>query len=189
MSDLDTSVLIVCRDDEEHVGHLIRRVAGHLAALELRYEILLFDEGSGDNSLALLSLLKRELPQLDVFAGVDEGRGFVRGAELARGRTLLLLDARSEAPFSAVGFALQRIREGADAVIVAGRYLVLHRIRALRAHDTLVHHRDTLELERRFVRRARSLGLEVAVAARPSPPTPWARIRNTLLSPIASSAR
>jgi hypothetical protein len=185
-TEVDISVLLVCRDDDEQVGHAVRRVADHLRALALRSEILVVDEGSADNTLPLLSLLHRSIPELRVVAGADPGRGFVRGAELARGRSLLLLDARSSAPLSALGFALERLAAGNDAVAIGGRYLVLRRTRTMRAHSSLTHHRDAAELERRFLRRARHLGLAVDVAIAARRLTPWQRLRETLLAPLAS---
>lgn len=185
-TDVDVTAVVACRDDEESCGHTVRRVAEHLRALGLRAEVIAVDEGSADNTLPLLALLSRSIPELQVIAGADPGRGFVRGAELARGRALLLIDASSEAPLSALGFALERIAAQRDAVAVGGRYLVLHRTRTLRAHDALLHRRDAAELERRFLRRARGLGLAVDLAAPRRKPTTWARLREALLAPIAS---
>ena len=185
--DLDLTVIIACRDDDERVGHCVRRVAEHLRHLGLRNEILAVDEGSADNTLPLLALLKREIPTLSILAGTPSGRAFVRGVALARGRAVLLIDARSEAPLSAVGHALRRIGRGQDAVAIAGRYLVLHRTRTLRAHGSLAHRRDAADLERRFLRRAASLRLVVGIAAtRRRAPSVWERLRTTLLAPIAS---
>jgi hypothetical protein len=188
-TDVDVTAIVVCRDDEEVAGHTLRRVALHLRSLGLRGEILAIDEGSADNTLPLLQLLQRDLPELEVIAGVPPGRGFVRGAELARGRALLVAFGRSDAPLSALGFALERLAQRRDAVAVGGRYLVLHRTRTLRAHEALSHRRDPRELERRFVRRARALGLAVDLAARPRRAAGWARwakLREALLAPLAS---
>ena len=48
------TAIVVCRDDEERVGHVVRRLAAHLRSLRLRFQILVVDEGSADNTLALL---------------------------------------------------------------------------------------------------------------------------------------
>ena len=185
--DLELSALVVCRDDDETVGHAVRRLATHLDGLGLAYEILALDEGSGDNTLSLLALLRREIPHLEVLPGVGRGRGFVRGAAVARGRSLLLLDGRSDAPLAALGFALQRLGGGDDAVVIAGRYVVLHRTRTLRLHGALVHHRDADELGRRVVHRGRRLGLRVDLEARRLPsPSLLGRLRAAVLAPLAS---
>ncbi|MSP60740.1 MAG: glycosyltransferase [Myxococcales bacterium] len=185
--DLDLTAIVACRDDDEHAGHTVRRIAAHLRQLGLRSEILAVDEGSADNTLALLALVRREVPELEVVDGAGPGRGFIRGAELGRGRALLLIDARTETPLSALGLALRRIADERDAVAVGGRYLVLHRMRTLRAHESLLHRRDPADLERRFLRRARALGLAVDVpSSRGRALSPWARLRESLLAPLAS---
>jgi hypothetical protein len=184
--DPDVTAIITCRDDEERVGHAVRRVAAHLESLGLHAEIFAVDEGSADNTRALLSLLRTELPELRVVTGVAPGRGFVRGARLARGQALVLIDARCEAPLSALGFALARVTRGWDGVAVAGRYLVLRRTRTLRAFDALAHRRDALDLERRFLRRARALDLRVDLAAARPRVSAWNRLRETFLLPLAS---
>src|SRR5438128_9415150 len=92
--DCEVSVVLAIGDDEDRVGHAIRKIAGHLRALGRTFEILAVDEQSADNSLALLSLLRREIPELSVHAGAGAGEGFARGVAAARGRALLLLDPR-----------------------------------------------------------------------------------------------
>jgi hypothetical protein len=185
--DPDVTAIVVCRDDEERVGFVVRRIAAHLRSLGLRGEIFAVDESSADNTPALLALLRREVAELRVVAGAEPGSGFLRGAELARGHALLLIDARCNAPLSALGFALSRIGSGWDGVAVGARYLVLRRTSTLRAFESLVHRRDPRDLERRFLRRARALGLQVnlAAAARPRA-SAWARLREALLLPLAS---
>lgn len=188
-TDVDLTAVVVCRDDDEVCGHTIRRISAHARSLGLRAEILAVDEGSADNTVPLLQLLRRELPELEVVTGAAPGRGFVRGAALARGRALLLVDARSDAPLAALGFALERLAQKRDAVLVGGRYLVLHRTRTLRAHSALTHRRDPRELERRLSRRARALGLAVDVAAAPrrGPFAVFRRLRQAILAPLAGS--
>jgi hypothetical protein len=134
--DCDLSVIIPFTDDEEKVGSLSRRVAAHLNVLEARFEILAVDEGSGDNSLALLSLLRDELPWLRVLAA-SSGRGFAAGAREARGRIVWLWDAASAAaPLAPFFWAHGRVSGGAgDVVIVPGRYAVCHRTAAWRVLD------------------------------------------------------
>ena len=97
----DVSVIIPFADDEENVGTLASRIAVHLRALHLRFEILAVDEDSRDNSVALLNLLRFTVPELKVLYGQA---GFAEGVRVARGRTLWLVDATlpetALAPFS-----------------------------------------------------------------------------------------
>lgn len=185
LADPELTALVICRNDEECIGHALRRLHAHLRSLRLRFEILVVDERSTDNSLAVLSLLRRELPGLDVLAGVASGEGYAWSVRRARGRALLLFDARTQAPLSALGFALSRLGDGYDGVAVSGRYLVLRRTRALDILTRLMHRRNPLDLERRFIRRAHGLRVAVAAARASKPLT---RIREALLLPLALRA-
>ncbi len=140
----------------------MRRVAAHLRGLGLKFELLVVDEGSGDNTVAVVALLRGTHPELTLHHA-GPGLGFVAGAERARGRTVIVCDVRADAPLAAVGWGLSRLDRGLDAVAIGGRLLFFRRARALRALDSLAGRRDFRDLERRFIRRARALGLPVSV--------------------------
>jgi hypothetical protein len=174
-----TAIVRVC-DDEERVGHVVRRLARHLDSLGLRHEILVADEGSGDNTVAVAALLRPAIPALEVLH-TDVHDGFRAACERARGRTVLLYDARTDAALGPVGFALDRLREGRDVVAIGGRYLMFRRTRAWRAFDSLPaasRGRDPAVVEKRFLRRARSIGLSCMVTER-ARRTPWRFLRDT----------
>jgi len=182
--DCDITAIVRVRDDEERVGHVVRRLARHLASLGLSHEILVADEGSGDNTVAIAALLKKSVPALEVLhTGASEG--YRAACERARGRTVLLYDARSDAPLGAVGFALERLREGRDVVAVGGRYLLFRRTRAWRAFDALPAGtgRDPRTVERRFLRRARAIGLDCTVTHRRRRTT-WRFLRDAFKRPL-----
>jgi hypothetical protein len=129
----DVSVVVPFTDDEDSVGALVGRVATHLRALGADHEILAVDEGSGDNSVPLLRLLRAHLPALRLLTA-SRDRGFAVGAQAARGRALLLWEpARAAAPVGPLAWARARVDQGADLVIVPGRYVVCRRTRAWRA--------------------------------------------------------
>ncbi|HZS35593.1 MAG TPA: glycosyltransferase [Polyangia bacterium] len=180
--DCDVTVILRVCDDEERIGHVLRRLASHLRSLELTFEMLVADEGSGDNTLAVAALLRPSLLELEVMHA-EPGEGYVRACEQARGRAILLYDARSDAPLGALGFALGRLGDGLDVVAVSGRYLVFRRTRAWRAFDALAQ-RSHADVERRFLKRSRSLGLHCTVT-HPRRRTPWGFLRDKLFAPIA----
>lgn len=167
--ELEVSVVIPFADDEERVGALSRRIAGHLRALGLRFEILAVDEDSGDNSVALLSLLRAEVPELRVLEAPGHGHGFAAGARAARGSVLWLVDARRGASSGLAPFSWAHARvsgDAADVVAVEGRYVLCRRTRAWRVLDAVRGRGDAFE--RRFLRRARTRGLRVETPPRPS---------------------
>lgn len=131
----DVSVVMPFGDDEEFVGIAVRRTAEHLRGLGLAFEILAIDEDSGDNSHAVLALLRAEVPELRVTHASGRGRGVDAGAARAQG-TLLLVTSPDVAAGSldGIGDACRRLlaQEG-DAEIALTRYTVAHRMRALPA--------------------------------------------------------
>lgn len=164
---VDVSVVIPFSDDEERVGRAARRVVDHLVNLGLSFELLLVDEDSGDNSVALLSLLRAHVPELRIVASPGPGFGFETGARVARGRTLWLLDLDAAgAPLGGFGWAHARVvGNAADVVHVEGRFLVGRRMRLAPVLHGL---RGTgPAFERRVLRRARAHHLRVETPPRP----------------------
>ena len=183
---IDLTAVIVAADDEERIGHTANRIGAHLRSLGLRFEILVVDEGSIDNTLALASLLRRSWPELEVMSS-SAGLGFYEGAQRARGRAVMLYDARTDATLAALGFGLGRLDAGLDVHAVSGRYLLMRRTRSWRTFDALAGvTRDPLDVERRVLRRARHLGLRCQTAATRRA-TSWARLRRSFLPSFAFS--
>ena len=173
--DCDVTFVLRTFDDEERVGHALRRAASWLSAHGLRSEILVADEGSGDNTLAVAVMLRPDIPNLTLIHA-DPGAGFRDACRRARGRIVVLADARTDAPLASIGYALGRLREGLDVVALGGRYLVFRRTHAWRAFEALgTRRRDPAAVARRFVRRARALGLACVVTHRPEKRR-WSRL-------------
>lgn len=131
----DVSVILPFGDDEEFVGIAVRRTAEHLRGLGLSFEILAIDEDSGDNSHAVLALLRSEVPELRVTHASARGRGIDVGAGRAQGTLLVVATPDvASASLDGVGDACRRLlaHEG-DAEIALTRYTVAHRIRTLAA--------------------------------------------------------
>jgi len=170
---VDVSVVLPFADHEDVIGAAAGRIARHLGALGLSYEVLAIDEASGDNSHAVLGLLRRSLPPLRIVSGARPGRGFAMGCQCARGRVLWLIDPhaalRSLAPF---GRAQTRVARGElDLAVVRGRFAVAKRSRVLGLLDGV--HGAGEAFERRLVRRLQSRRLavesyEVGSAERPA---------------------
>jgi hypothetical protein len=129
----DVSVILPFGDDEEAVGIAVRRTAEHLRALGLAFEILAIDEDSGDNSHAVLALLRAEVPELRVTHASGRGRGVDAGAARAQGTLLVVATPDvASASLDGVGDACRRLLAGeGDAEVALTRYTVAHRVRGL----------------------------------------------------------
>lgn len=131
----DVSVILPFGDDEEAVGIAVRRTAEYLRGLALGFEILAVDEDSGDNSHAVLALLRAEVPELRVTHAPGRGRGVDVGVGRAQGTLLLVSTPEvASASLDGAGDACRRLLGGeGDAEVALTRFTIAHRIRALAA--------------------------------------------------------
>jgi MoxR-like ATPase len=93
--DLDLSFVLRCRDDEERIGHTIQRIAAHLRGLGIRFELLVVDEGSGDNTMAVAALLRATHPDTERVPGIVSS--YVRYGASPRGAQAMVLGAKISA--------------------------------------------------------------------------------------------
>src|SRR5271154_2395329 len=89
----EISVVVAVGNDEDKVGHQIRRVEAHLRCLGVPFEIVVVNDGSSDNSLSIAALLAASAPEIRVLPRNVAGRAFLRGASEARGAAIVLLEA------------------------------------------------------------------------------------------------
>jgi hypothetical protein len=129
----DVSVILPFGDDEEAVGVAVRRTAEYLRNLGVAFELVAIDEDSGDNSHAVLALLRADVPELRVTHASGRGRGVDVGAARAQGTLLLVTTPDvASASLDGAGEALRRLlAQDGDAEVALGRYTVAHRVRAL----------------------------------------------------------
>jgi glycosyltransferase involved in cell wall biosynthesis len=168
-SRFDVSVILPFGDDEDVIGTSVQRLAAHLRELGLGFEILAVDEDSGDNSHAVLALLRAQVPELRVTHAPGRARGFDVGIARAQGRILWLIEPHAATlPVAGFARAYDQIRDdgpgGKDAAVIRGRFAVAHRTRTLEVAAGLRGAGDVYY--RRLAKRlaARGLRLEVQVA-------------------------
>ena len=167
----DVSVVLPFGDDEEVIGAAVRTVAIELRTRGLGFEILAVDEDAGDNSHAVLALLRAEVSELRVTHAPGRGRGVEVGSTRAQGRVLFIVtphvavggvadavDALEQFIGSLAGSETDNAR---DAEIAIGRYTIAHRMRALPA---ITGSRVIGEaLHRRLAKRFQVKGLRVLI--------------------------
>ncbi len=185
-ADLDVSVVLTFTDDEEIIGNAVRRVAEHLRSSGLTFEIVAVDEDSGDNSHAVLALVRSDVPELRVIGAPGRDRGFAVGARQARARVLWLIDAeQATSPLAPFGRAYRIVARGqADAAVVSSRFAVCYRGRCVDAIEPLRGRGD--QFHKRLERRLRAQRLEVAVqnvsagSAMSASSRPWSKLLDAL---------
>lgn len=176
----ELSVVLAVGNAEDDVGTHVRRCAERLRSLSTPFEILAVNQASADTSFSVLSLLSREIPELQLVPTPLGRKAFVRGLALARGDFGLLFSTAGQdaPPAAAFGYLLSRLRSDRDALIVRGRGVALRRLPALPVVARATG--PGLDFERSFERAARAadLSLEVVGQARPA--------KQGLLSPVLS---
>lgn len=154
------SVVIAVREGEETVGRDVRRIADHLRATGVSFEILAVNDGCCDNSLAVLRLVAAQLPELRLLSGDASGRAFRRAMIEARGELVALLDAgRGGLPLANLGWALARLQGGTAAVVFRGRCILGRRLACLPAVVRAAGRGSNYEWS--FERQAAGLPIEV----------------------------
>ena len=161
------SVIVAVRDVEDSIGRDVRSLAAHLRERGIVFEILAASDGSCDTSLTLLRFLGTEIPELSVLGLARSGRAFRRAVTQAQGDAVLLWEADRGAtlPYAVLGWALSKLATKA-AVIVRGRFVLAHRLRALPILLATSGRWD--DYEARFERQAADLGLDLEIVGQRS---------------------
>jgi glycosyltransferase involved in cell wall biosynthesis len=170
------SVVVAVRDAEDTVARDVRALALHLRRRGLCFEILAVSDGSRDTSVTMLRLLSNEVPELVILGSARPGRAFKHAVVHASGEVVLLWesDRGAPVPHAVLGWALGRLARRA-AVVMRGRFLIAHRLRALPALLAVAGRGDDYEI--RFERQAAGLGIDLDVVGQ-------RQRRRTLLSPV-----
>ncbi|MFD2721061.1 dolichyl-phosphate beta-glucosyltransferase [Hymenobacter monticola] len=127
---MELSLIIPAFNEAQRIGPTLRRAHLFLAARPARFEILVVDDGSTDDTVALVTALAGELPGLRVLcSAANRGKGHaVRlGMRAARGRIRLFSDADGSTPIEELDGLLQALAAGAD-VAIGSRYLAASQV-------------------------------------------------------------
>lgn len=167
---LDVSVVLPFGDHEDVIGTAVQRVAAYLDERGLAFEILAVDDDSGDNSHAVLALVRSGNPRLAHVTEIltvparSRQHGYEYGVLRARGAVIWLLDPHAAAgdlvPFDG---AYQRVEAGErDVVVHKRRFSIVHRIRSGPLLSGIKGHGG--QFHSRLAQRARGRGLAVEPA-------------------------
>jgi glycosyltransferase involved in cell wall biosynthesis len=161
----DISVILPFQDHEDIIGTAVAEVARYLREQGSSFEIVAVDDDSGDNSQAVLALIRARFPELRVLGAPGRGRGHEWGAHKARGAVLWFIEpGHALATLAQFAQAHERVRRGEkDLIAVEQGYLVVHRARCWQAVKGV---RGQLrQFRRRLLWRASRRGLQMDIPA------------------------
>ena len=159
----DLSVILPFADDEETIGAVIHETASFLRERGVAFELIAVDEDSGDNSHAVLAMLRPEFAELRVITAPTRGRGVETGVSRALGQTIAVIGTNvTRVQLDAMLRAHAQIGDGTtDLEFVIGQFIVAHRVRSLDAFHGVRIAGDATQ--RRLAKRLAERGLRVHV--------------------------
>ena len=117
---LELSVVIPIYNEEAGLATLFARLYPALDALNVPYEIIFVNDGSRDNSVAILAEQFRQRPDVTrvvLFNGnYGQHMAILAGFEETRGEIIVTLDADLQNPPEEIWKLLEKMREGYDYV-------------------------------------------------------------------------
>lgn len=116
----EVSVVIPVYNEEAGLANLFARLYPALDKLGIPYEILFVNDGSRDNSVAILAEQYRKRPDVTrvvLFNGnYGQHMAILAGFEQTRGEIVITLDADLQNPPEEIGKLVEKMREGYDYV-------------------------------------------------------------------------
>lgn len=119
------TVILLLRNREPAVAGMVRVAVelGRATAGAGNFEVLALDEHSGDNTLALLSVLHGRVPELRTLQEVREGTAVATAARMARGEQCICFDRVVDPELARWG--VRQLAGGNRAAVVPGEILAV----------------------------------------------------------------
>jgi undecaprenyl-phosphate 4-deoxy-4-formamido-L-arabinose transferase len=168
---IDLSVLIPVYNEQDVLSMLFERLYPVLDELGRSYEVLLVNDGSSDDSANLLSAQFEKRPEVTRVVSLSSNAGqhaaIIAGFQLARGRTVVTLDADLQNPPEEIPAIVAEMDKGFDYVgsirasrnDKAWRHIASRMMNSLREKITNIHMTDQGCMLRGY---SRDITLEIA---------------------------
>ncbi|MGH7827979.1 MAG: glycosyltransferase family 2 protein [Candidatus Binatia bacterium] len=116
---MDLSIVIPVYNEEENVEPLIQEVGAAIEPLGKRWEIVVVDDGSWDNTFSILARLYRQLPELSVVRlkrNFGQTAAIAAGLAHAEGEIVVLMDGDAQNDPADIPALLAELEKGNDLV-------------------------------------------------------------------------
>lgn len=119
MNELDISVVIPVYNEEDNIPDLYDELSAALNALDLRYEVIIIDDGSKDGSFEALKAIHERDSRWQVIQfrrNFGQTAAMAAGFKAAQGKVVVTIDADLQNDPRDIGKLLDKMREGYDIV-------------------------------------------------------------------------
>ena len=120
-SGLTYSVVVPLFNDAEILNELYYRLSALMASLEQPYEVIFVDDGSRDNTFAVLNTIYQADPThvkgVRLLRNFGQHPAVTAGFEQARGQIIITLDSDLQNPPEEIPKLLNKLAEGYDVVV------------------------------------------------------------------------
>jgi dolichol-phosphate mannosyltransferase len=117
--ELDLSIVIPIYNEEENIPYLLQRLRTSLERLNLRYEIIAVDDGSGDDGAAVLKRYAATSPELKIVRlrrNSGQTAAIMAGLDRAAGEIIVTIDADLQNDPDDINKLVTKLNEGYDVV-------------------------------------------------------------------------
>ena len=116
---IEVSVVMPCLNEAETIGICIKKAQDTLKAYDIQGEVVVADNGSTDNSVAIAEALGARVIHQPLRG---YGAAYLAGIAAARGKYLVIADSDDTYDFSEIERFLQPLRDGAE-LVMGSRFL------------------------------------------------------------------
>jgi glycosyltransferase involved in cell wall biosynthesis len=116
---MELSIVVPVFNEEENIAPLIDEIRAALAPVTQSYEIVAVDDGSTDNTYAVLRSIHCRLPALHLIRlkrNFGQTAALAAGLNYAHGEIIVLMDGDGQNDPADIPAMLEKIHEGADLV-------------------------------------------------------------------------
>jgi dolichyl-phosphate beta-glucosyltransferase len=116
----DLSIVIPAYNEEQRLERTLRDAVSYFRGRSRAFELIVVDDGSRDETSALVRRLSDELPEIQLIRlAANHGKGYAvrTGVVNARGKAVLFADADGATPFEEIERLESALAEGAEVAV------------------------------------------------------------------------